>query len=433
MPDITAELLPKLRGHRLPGLLLGDEFVYPDYRGRSIVNLPGSICQLLGIPEFGIGPLAEEYLAPLGRDEAAPERVLLILMDALALERLQRWLARDQAPLWEQLADKGVLAPLTSIVPSTTAAALTSLWTGQPAAVHGIVGYEMWLKEYGLVANSISHMPMSFMGAPGSLAQAGFEPRKFMPLPTLGEHLQAHGVPAYAYLNYTIAGSGLSQMLFGGADLRSFGTATELWVNLRQLWEERAGERLFAWAYWGVVDHFSHIYGPDDERVEEEFRIFSEVFQRLFLEKLSAAAARGTVVVLCADHGQVATTPDPHYELRNHPSLTRRLHIMPTGENRLASLFARPGQLEAVREYLDRSWPRGFVQIDPAYAVDAGLFGPGAPHPRLSDRLGDLLALARGHNYLWWADKENPLIGRHGGLTPQEMLVPFLAARLNTP
>jgi hypothetical protein len=48
----------------------------------------------------------------------------------------------------------------------------------------------------------------------------------------------------------------------------------------------------------------------------------------------------------------------------------------------------------------------------------------------LFDRLGDVIALARGDSYLWWANKDNPLIGRHGGLSPEEMLVPLLAVRL---
>jgi hypothetical protein len=43
---------------------------------------------------------------------------------------------------------------------------------------------------------------------------------------------------------------------------------------------------------------------------------------------------------------------------------------------------------------------------------------------------GNLIAAAKGNAYWWWADKENPLIGRHGGLSEEEMLVPFLAARL---
>jgi hypothetical protein len=48
----------------------------------------------------------------------------------------------------------------------------------------------------------------------------------------------------------------------------------------------------------------------------------------------------------------------------------------------------------------------------------------------LADRLGDLIVIARKDAYLWWADKDNPLIGRHGGLSEQEMVVPFLSVEL---
>jgi len=90
----------------------------------------------------------------------------------------------------------------------------------------------------------------------------------------------------------------------------------------------------------------------------------------------------------------------------------------------------RPGQTEAVREYLHRTWPAQFSVIDPLYALHAGLFGPGEPHPRLADRLGDQLVIAQRDAYLWWAHEQNHLIGRHGGLSADEMLVPFLAAPL---
>jgi hypothetical protein len=126
----------------------------------------------------------------------------------------------------------------------------------------------------------------------------------------------------------------------------------------------------------------------------------------------------------------INTFEDPHYELRNHPDLVRRLHILPSGENRLAYLFVRPGQPEAVREYIEQTWPNQFSLLDTARAVEAGLFGSGELHPRLFDRLGEYIVVARGNAYLWWADKKNFLIGRHGGLHPEEMLVPFLAVRL---
>ena len=66
MLDLTLELLSRLRQHRLPGLDLGDDFIYPEYFGHSILNLPSSICYFFGIPELGAVPLAPEILTTLG-------------------------------------------------------------------------------------------------------------------------------------------------------------------------------------------------------------------------------------------------------------------------------------------------------------------------------------------------------------------------------
>ena len=104
--------------------------------------------------------------------------------------------------------------------------------------------------------------------------------------------------------------------------------------------------------------------------------------------------------------------------------------IMPTGENRLASLYLQPRQSETVREYIERAWPGQFALLEPTFAVESGLFGPGEIHPRLYDRLGDLIAISLGDSYLWWSPNADHLLGRHGGLSPDEMLVPFVAAEL---
>jgi hypothetical protein len=427
MPDLTAELLPRLLANRLPGLNLQEGWVYPNYNGLSILNLPPSICCWLGVPMLGAEPLSSELLSSLGD---LFRHVVVVLMDALSFLRFKRWVETENLPVWNHLTQDGLLAPLASITPSTTSAALTSLWTGSSAATHGIVGYEMWLKEYGIVINSILHAPISYQGDTGSLRRAGFNPQDFLGLPTLGAHLMRHGVQPFAFQHHSIARSGLSQMLFPDVTVYSFSTPADLWINLRQVFESHAWERNFYWVYWGEIDHFSHLYGPDDERTFEEFVSFSSAFERLFLDRLSPEARQDSLFILLADHGQIPTQPDPFYDLRNHTSLASHLHILPTGENRLMSLFIRPGQIEAVREYIQRTWPDQFVFMDPSLAVDAGLLGPGAAHPRLGDRLGDLIVVAKGSAYLWWGNKEDHLYGRHGGLSPEEMVVPYLAARL---
>jgi len=41
--------------------------------------------------------------------------------------------------------------------------------------------------------------------------------------------------------------------------------------------------------------------------------------------------------------------------------------------------------------------------------------------------MGSFSALPYGNAYWWWANKENHLLGRHGGFSKLEMLTPFLS------
>lgn len=428
MSDLTKSLLPEIRAHQLPGLDLGSDLVHPWYDGRSIVNIPSSVCQLLGAPALGSPPLASDLLQPLG---SSTNNVVLLVIDGLALHRLQRWLAAGLLPSWQRLIERGLLAPLTSIAPSTTAAALTSLWTGVPAAQHGIVGYEMWLKEYGVMANMIEHRPITYHHD-GELQSAGFDPVKFLPVETLGKHLQAHGAAPHAFQHYSIIKSGLSSMFMQDVQVYGYQTATELWISMRHLLENNPGERKYIWGYWGALDTLAHFKGPDNELLPAELSHFGQAFEQFFLDPLSKKIGRDTVVIITADHGHIATNPEePRYQAANHEDLIRRLHLMPSGENRLNLMHVQPGQMDAVREYIQRTWPNQAIVLDAGHALRHGLFGLGEPYERVRQRLGDLVVVWRHDAYLWWAtNKTNRLIGRHGGLSPDEMLVPLVAARL---
>ena len=427
MPDMTEVSLPRLRSYKMEGLDINGDYVFPQYSGQSILNIPSSVCSILGTSEIGYPVLDPDILSKVGE---GVQRIVLILMDALALHRLRRWMEDGTTPIWKQLLADGNLFPLTSIVPSTTSAAITSLWTGASAAQHGIMGYEMWLKEYGLVANMILHKPMSYQGDVGGLSRAGFRPEEFLNVPTLGTHLMMNGVQSHAFQHYSIARSGLSRMLMRDTAVHTFSTAADLWVSVRQLLEGVIGERAYVWIYWGAVDGLSHHNGPDDERASAEFASFSGAFERNFLSMISSQAREDTLLILTADHGQIFTPKDDHLDLLHHPELVNRLHIHPTGENRMAFLHVRPGMQEDVISYISRTWPDRFHVLASEQALQSGLFGSGGHHPGLNDRMGDLVVIAREDSYLWWSTEENPLMGRHGGLSPDEMLVPFLAVRL---
>ena len=91
MSAITPEILSRIKAYRLPGLELDGDFIHPDYLGGSILNLPSSICQWLDVEPLGVAPLRHELTATVSN---GIRRVVLVLVDALALHRLRSLLRR---------------------------------------------------------------------------------------------------------------------------------------------------------------------------------------------------------------------------------------------------------------------------------------------------------------------------------------------------
>lgn len=424
--DITHELLKPLQQNRWINWL-SDEYILPAYQNQSIMNIPASICSWFDIPAIHADPLREEIITPL---EGNIKHIILILVDALSLRQLQRWILEKKTGVWGDLLQNGLLAPLTSVVPSTTSAAITTLWTGHSPAEHGVIGYELWLKEYGMVTNMINQSPMSFKSGQSSIQQAGFKPEDALKVPMLGAHLLQHGIRPYSFQHYSIAHSGLSRTFMKHVSLESYGSDSELWVNLRDLMDSTKDERTYAWVYNGTFDGICHRYGPEDERAELSFINFSKNFESNFLARLSPEQKKDTLLILTADHGQIHTPRHSNFLLTNHPEFLDALHILPTGEHRLTYLYIRPGMQTFIQEYVKENWPDQFYLFESQKLLESGLLGPGSPDRKTADRMGDVTLIARSNNYLWWSEEENTLLGRHGGLTPKEMLVPFLAARL---
>jgi len=430
MQNLLPDLLPRLEAHRLPGFDAGPGSIYPFYEGFSVANIPASICHWLDIPRFGGQPLNDEILSLYQPSFA---NIILLVVDGMGLDVMQaslRLAGQDSDfSVWGELAREGALAPLTSLVPSTTSTVLTTFWTGCPPLEHGVVGYEVWLKEYGMIANMILHSPASFAGQPGSLRRAGFDPEAFLPVPTFGPHLTRQGVGAFAFQHASIAHSGLSTMLLPGVEVVPFRSLSDLWVTLGKRLDQRALERNYYYVYWGALDEHAHRYGPDDERVHRELADFSRQLGR-FVRGRRASSRQDTLLIITADHGHIFTPQRADYAVWKHPELMECLMMAPSGEARLPFIFLRNGREEIFLRYLERTWPEQFLAVLSAQAMDVGLFGRGGAYARLADRVGDYVVVPQNGAYWWFSEQENTLLGRHGGLSRTEMLVPFFASIL---
>lgn len=398
-------------------------WVRPDYAGRGFANIPATVGALLGTPVGDLPPLAAELWAPLAE---GVERVVLVLLDGTGWRRLART-DPDFLEAWR--AAGGIAAPLTAICPSTTAAATTTLWTGAAPAAHGFLGYMQHLPQMGAICDMI-FFRAGLSERTGELRDWGLDAASLTPVPSVPEWLARGGVPTHALLGRGIVNSPLSQLHYRGVVERHghYG-ASDFWLRLRELVEAGVGQRGYLGAYWPHVDTLGHYCGPDDASWASEWRALRYLLAEEFLARLSPAARRGTLLILTADHGQVGNELAEIIAYRDHPELAALLQTLPAGDPRHVYLWPRPGARSEVEAYVGAHFP-DFVLMDRDMLLDAGLYGP-TVWPESRARMGELVMFAAGTRMLNWLNRPLPFRGMHGGLLPDEALVPWLARRLD--
>jgi len=357
------------------------------------------------LPRFGAGCVTDlvpsvlepdDHGSPVVPDEVIDaSAVVVLVLDGLGWEQLQ---ARTRlAPTLAGLAG----GPVTTVAPSTTAAALTSIVTGVAPGEHGMVGYRIDVD--GDVLNALR------WSTPRGDARERIPPEQFQTVaPFLGHR-------PVVVQNAEFARSGFTRAHLADVRHRGWRTLPTLAVEVRQA--VAAGEP-FVYAYYDGVDKIAHEFGFG-EHYEAEIVACDRLVADLMM-----SLPRGTALVVTADHGIVDCT-DGETELdRGVLPLVERQ----SGEARFRWLHAAPGR---ARDLLDaaegahgeRAWIRSVEQM-----IDESWFGPIVTDDARR-RLGDVALVAREH----WAFMDAAdtgrvrLIGRHGSLTPGEMFVPMLS------
>ena len=405
---------------------LPSEFVLPNYNGRSLANVPATVAKLLNVTFKGSPPLQTALWQPLGPNI---QRIVLFLVDGLGWNIIQRQ-QKNLAPL---LSRAQVADTITSVFPSTTVNALSSIWTGTPPAQHGLVGLRLFFPEYAVLGQMIRLKP-NFYNAPDALVHAGLNVKDFLATPGAGGQFVRQRVAVHHFKERDIVDSALSHMHGRGitAD-HGASTLADMLVKTRQLIENNLDKKLFAYLYWPTVDTLSHAYGPFGEAVTAEMQTILYQVETIFMDGLSAAAKAGTAVIIMSDHGQTNTPTSQHIYIDDHPRLKRMLLMRSAGEPRVPILYAKQGKVQAVLDYINSELHELAVALPSKEALDLGLFGNGPYAPHTRERLGDIVMIMR-HGALYLNPKEvsraQQSNGRHGSLTADEMNATWLGFRL---
>ena len=393
--------------------------VSPDYTGYCIANLPSLIGFMLGVNE------SSSATAELGKQFDGYERIVFLILDGFGYRKAQTLFQEFPNSALRRLGESGCQVPLTSVYPSTTVAALTSLSTGLTPLEHGMIGYRLYLRETASITNMIRFTTHG-NSRPDSAFAIGLDPETLVPQHTFHEQLDIHGISSHAVLPGYIANSGLSKALYRGcANMHSSVSLPDMLVRTRKILQESKG-KTFISLYWPGLDSVGHVLGPDSASYHDEFCAVDGAIGRGLMGQVE-----DTLLVVTSDHGFVPMKPDDYLLLNSEFDADRALLMPPVGEPRASYLFARDGSKAAIRDAFVKPRDDGLVCVESRELVESGLLGINTPHPEIANRIGDLALLATGSGGTFQDYPDAALLrGMHGGLTEDEMLVPLIIAPL---
>jgi len=382
--------------------------VRPDYQGGGIANLMSSLlCALGGEP----GPCPPLDASPAGLDAAAS--VVLLVLDGLGDGQL----AQLPAASWLRTHRQ---ARLTSVFPSTTATAVTTFLTGDAPQQHGLTGWHMYFRELGSVLAVLPGRPR-FGGGP--LGQAGVPVGEFLGQRVLFDRL---GVPSHVVSPERIANSDFNRAHLGRARLHAYRSLADMLAILVAL-VRGSRARQYVYAYWPELDSIGHAAGAGSAAAHAHLRELDTALAQLH----EAIQGTDTLLLITADHGQLDTGAADRIVLDEHPALADCLALPLCGEPRLAYCYLRPGREAAFERYVRKALA-GIADLRPSAELLAeGWFGPGVPHPRLAERIGDYALIMQDRYVIkdWLPFEQRYVqIGVHGGLSAAEMYVPLIVA-----
>lgn len=360
-----------------------------------LADITPSIFAGLGLSDAydscGFGP------SPFGRE-------CLLLVDGLGADVIEKF-----AEFVPTLSVLTFFEPVITAFPSTTATSLTTLMTGTLPGTHGMMGYTVRVpRSGGRILNSLKW-------------DERVDPQIWQPVPTLFERGREIGISVSHVASKRYENTGFTQAAFRGADYRGANILPEMVDEAKSALKMSPS---FAYLYLNDLDVAGHSAGVGSEKWLLALAYVDHVVRTL-LDQLP----KGTRFWVTADHGMVNV--EEKIILGRDNSLLEGISLV-AGEPRARHLYLEDQFLEGSGPSdLADSWRatlRESVEVFTRQeAIDSHLFGDFVSHDA-SDRMGDIIAIARGGTIFidpLRVNVESAMVGHHGALTDTEKFVPL--------
>lgn len=401
------------------------------YGPYNFSGIPGTVISAL-TPETPEHILPDDALEGLSNKY---DKVVVFLLDAFGWESFLE--ARKRNDFLNGLCGKGNVLKLATQFPSATACNITTLNTSLGVADHGVYEWFYYEPKVGEIISPLLYSYGDGIKDRDSLKKdLSVKPSDIYPAQTLYGRLLQHGVMSYTFQSVDYAVSTYSDVVFRGAQRYGYITPAGGLVNLADAVVDKP-KKAYYYYYFDQIDSLSHVYGPGSRELKAEIDAFFYMLEDAFWNEVKNKVDR-TLFILTADHGQIAINPKKCVYLNlEFPDIVGRIKksksgrpLEPAGSCRDMFLYIEEGWLDETLELLSGKLKDTALVIKTRELIDDGYFLQKHVSEALAGRLGNLVVLPYEGESVWWYEKDRfeiDLLGHHGGLTPQEMEIPFLA------
>lgn len=382
------------------------DLLAPTPQARHVRAVMSAALDAVGLATVSSGRTSAADRAALALPAA--RKVCVVLVDGLGLQQLTE--RSGHAPFLRARLPGS--RTLTSTFPSTTASAISALGTGELPGVTGMLGYTVRDPSDGGVLSLIAW------------ERTTLSPKEWQHHDTLFEQLAARRAAGEDLRDVVsvgparFVGSGLTEAaLRGMRNVSAESLADRVDTVCAQL---RRPDVAAAYLYWGDVDHAGHVHGWGSWQWGEEVTALDGE-----LARLARSLPAGTLLLVTADHGMVDVSD--RVDVAAVPALAQDVELV-AGEPRMNHVYTAPGTApDVARRWQETLGERAWVLLREEVAGQ-GLLGEIAPDRW--DTVGDVVAVLRGRHAVVDSRTQKPaslaMVGMHGSLTPDELLVPLL-------
>lgn len=362
---------------------------YPNY-DRSILSIASSVLKHFGVKDCQHKTLPE-FDKLLEKDY---KNIIVMLFDGLGTSTLKYHLEEND------FLRKNHVTDISSVFPSTTVAATTSIMSGYSPAECGWLGWDLYFEEIGENV-AVFRNTLQRNGEPAAKFNVA---HKYIPVKSIMKRIEEVNGRRSAYC----------VSFFSKYRSKS---VEDIYKTVYKLSKKR--KRKYIYAYWHQPDGAMHGHGVTSQEAQEQILHINREVEKL-CDKLE-----NSLIIVTADHGLCDSVNE---YLEDYPTLFSMLKIPPSIEpSRALSLFVKEGMQKEFETEFNKLFGNDFRLMTKEDVFAKNLLGFGKPHPRTYDFVGDFLAVATGNKSLFTEREEHEFVGVHAGLTEEEMTVPFIA------